>query len=433
LRRWPFAPVERGDLLVRWGLALAAFAAALAIRWFGAGVLPHSFPFLTFLPAVMLAAFWCGTAPSIVVAILSGLAAWGLFMGPRPFAATSTVLVGMSFFAFLCALPIWLIGRLRRVADEFRTLADNIPILCWMARPDGQIYWTNRRVTEYAGAPMDTQEEWEGQHDPAVLPLVEERWQRSVATGEPFEMTFPLKGADGVFRPFLTRGVPIRDDAGRVNRWFGVNIDVTAQERHEQQQQLLINELNHRVKNTLATVQSIAAQTLRSGADPRQLFENFEARLISLSEAHNLLTQASWEGAYVGDLVERAIRPFQNADRSAIEAQGPPVWLRSESVLSLSMALHELGTNAIKYGALSVAGGRVAVRWDLHPVTGGFQLSWSESGGPRVEPPSRRGFGLRLIERALAAERDGRTELNFRPDGLVCTITAKCRPALALE
>src|SRR3954467_8242033 len=108
---------------------------------------------------------------------------------------------------------------------------------------------------------------WQSVHDPAVLPAVLERWKGAIATGEPFEMTFPLRGADGVFRPFLTRVVPIRDAFGRVTRWFGVNIEVSAQQRHEQQQQVLINELNHRVKNTLATVQSIAAQTLRKGAD----------------------------------------------------------------------------------------------------------------------------------------------------------------------
>jgi len=253
---------------------------------------------------------------------------------------------------------------------------------------------------------------------------VRERWRQSRETGEPFEMTIPMKGADGLFRPFLTRAVPIRDEAGEITRWFGVNVEISEQQRYEQQQQLLINELNHRVKNTLATVQSISAQTLRSNKAPREVFQNFESRLISLSEAHNLLTQRSWQGADVGDIVERAARPFESVDRTVFEAHGPAVWLRSESALGLAMALHELATNAVKHGALSTVKGRVAVHWSYDPATGDFQLSWTESRGPAVKPLSRRGFGLRLIERALAGEAHAKAELSFRPEGLHCEIRA---------
>jgi PAS domain S-box-containing protein len=322
----------------------------------------------------------------------------------------------------------------QRLADEFRTLADNIPTLCWMAQPTGDIYWFNKRWRDYTGAFPETLTGWggwESAHDPAILPQVKLRWSRSLQTGEPFEMTFPLKGADGIFRPFLTRVVPIRDAGGRVTRWFGVNIEVSAQQRHEQQQQLLINELNHRVKNTLATVQSIAAQTLRGGGDPGEVFENFEARLLNLSEAHNLLTRRNWEGASVGELVERAAAPFRSPGRTAVEVHGPSVWLKSESALGLSMALHELVTNAQRHGALSTPAGRVEIRWTCDPQTGGFHLHWTERDGPAIQPPSRRGFGLRLIDRALAGEIRATSQLDFRPEGLVCTINATL-PATAL-
>jgi PAS domain S-box-containing protein len=317
-----------------------------------------------------------------------------------------------------------------RMADEFRALADNIPTLCWMAQPNGEIYWHNQRWHDYMGTTPNGLD-WTGVDDPAVLPLLRRRWRRSMETGEPFEMTFPLKGLDGVFRPFLTRVVPIRNAFGRVTRWFGVNIEVSAQKRHEEQQQVLINELNHRVKNTLATVQSIAAQTLRRGADPAEVFQNFEARLLNLSDARNLLTQRTWEGASVGELVERAARPFRTDGRAVIEAHGPSVWLKSESALGLSMALHELLTNAVKHGALSTAAGRIDVRWTCEPQSGAFQLNWTERGGPSAQPPERRGFGLRLIERALAGEIRARSHLDFRADGLVCTINATL-PASAL-
>ena len=127
-------------------------------------------------------------------------------------------------------------AELERRVEEFQMLADNIPTLCWMAHADGHIHWYNRRWYDYTGSDPESQEGWgwESAHDPEVLPRVAERWRRSLATGEPFEMTFPLKGADGVFRPFLTRVVPIRDPEGRITRWFGTNTDITAQREAEQ-------------------------------------------------------------------------------------------------------------------------------------------------------------------------------------------------------
>lgn len=130
-------------------------------------------------------------------------------------------------------------------AAEFRTLADNIPTLCWMARPDGHIYWYNRRWYEYTGTSIETQQGWgwDTVHDPAVLPAVLERWNRSLATGTEFEMTFPLKGADGSFRPFLTRVVPIRDERGDIVRWFGINTNVESLQSAQQSLQQRTAEL----------------------------------------------------------------------------------------------------------------------------------------------------------------------------------------------
>jgi PAS domain S-box-containing protein len=317
-----------------------------------------------------------------------------------------------------------------RLADEFKTLADNIPILCWMAGPDGRIYWFNQRWWDYIGASpkIEGRPDAESIHDPEHLPMVRDEWRRARETGTPFECTFPMRGADGEYRPFLTRAAPIHDKDGRIVRWFGVNIEVSEQKRHEQQLQLLINELNHRVKNTLATIQSIAAQTVRNGKEPREIFQAFESRLVSLSDAHNLLTQKSWEGADVAEIVQRATRPFEADDRHTIESGGPAVWLRAESALGLAMALHELATNAVKYGALSAEDGTVSVRWSYDPATYRFQLDWIEAGGPAVEPPDRRGFGLRLVQRALGGETGAETEVSFRPEGLHCRLTATLPP-----
>lgn len=358
-----------------------------------------------------------------------GVRAWTRIMGRAIRNPSGKLVAGVLAFVDIDAERR---GQLeaQRLADEFRALADNIPTLCWMAGADGRIYWFNQRWWDYMGASPKTEgiPDEKSVHDPEALPLVRKQWRRSLETGEPFELTFPLRGADGVYRPFLTRAVPIRDEAGRVTRWFGVNIEISEQKKYEQQQQLLINELNHRVKNTLATIQSIGAQTLHSGKAPNEIFQAFESRLVSLSEAHNLLTQKSWEGAEVADIVARAARPFECPDYKVIEAHGPSVWLKSESALGLAMALHELATNAVKHGALSLTEGRVSVRWSYDPATCAFQLDWTETGGPAVASPSRRGFGLRLVERALAGETASRTQLSFHREGLHCRITATLPP-----
>jgi PAS domain S-box-containing protein len=400
---------------------------------------------------------------------------------------------------------------------NFIALADNLPQLAWMADADGWIFWYNRRWYEYTGTTPAEMEGWGWQsvHDPAVLPDVLERWKASLATGEPFGMVFPLRGADGVFRPFLTRVQPLRDEDGRITRWFGTNTDISEQQataealaeekrrletlnrtaalvaaelqleklvqrvtdagveltgaqfgaffynvlnergesytlytisgvpreafskfpmprnthvfeptfrgtgtvrsdditkdprygknaphhgmpeghlpvrsylavpvisrsgevlgglffghsqpsmfttRHEellvgiaaqasigidnarlyeaaqreiaerrqaeQHRELLINELNHRVKNTLATVQSVAAQTLRNSAVEKETRETFDARLIALSEAHDLLTSENWDSTALGQVVAMALRPYRIDREERFEIAGPPI------------------------------------------------------------------------------------------------------------
>ncbi|MCK5911002.1 MAG: MASE1 domain-containing protein [Caulobacter sp.] len=193
--------------------------------------------------------------------------------------------------------------------------------------------------------------------------------------------------------------------------------ELAQRRRAEELQRLLINELNHRVKNTLATVQSLAAQTLRSSDDLATAREAFDRRLMALSATHNLLTQSSWASAELGDLVRQAAEPFV-ADRFI--ARGPSVSLSPARSLALSMALHELSTNALKYGALSVADGVVRLTWRV--TAGQLELVWAEEGGPPVVAPTRRGFGTRLISQALARELRGQVRLEHDPAGVRCEI-----------
>jgi PAS domain S-box-containing protein len=202
--------------------------------------------------------------------------------------------------------------------------------------------------------------------------------------------------------------------------------DQTEEREHEEAQKLLINELNHRVKNTLATVQSIAAQTLRASATTAEARPAFEERLFALAKAHDVLTRENWEGASLGDVVEEALAAHTDRHGTRFDIDGPDVRLAPRAALAIAMALNELATNAVKYGALSNESGRVLLRWRVAPDAGGpvLHLTWEEAGGPPVAPPERKGFGSRLIERGLAADLGGEVRLDYRPTGLVCTIAA---------
>jgi PAS domain S-box-containing protein len=214
------------------------------------------------------------------------------------------------------------------------------------------------------------------------------------------------------------------DEAGRPTRVVGATVDITERKRAELHLRLLVNELNHRVKNSLATIQAIAAQTFHAARSLPQAQEAFSARIVALAEAHDLLTRENWEGADLLDLLGRLEALHGGAERFVTE--GGPVRLSPRMALSLSMALHELATNAVKYGALSSTKGQVRIAWTV--VQGGAHprlvLTWTESGGPPVSPPTRRGFGSRLIERGLAAELSGEATIDFQPDGVVCRIEA---------
>jgi two-component sensor histidine kinase len=199
--------------------------------------------------------------------------------------------------------------------------------------------------------------------------------------------------------------------------------DRRAAEKHRE---LLINELNHRVKNTLATVQSIAAQTLRDRDVGTEVRNRLDARLIALSDVHNLLTEENLERTTFARVVDMALRPLRSERVDRFDVQGTEVHLSPKTALAIAMALHELAANAIKHGALSYEAGRVTLRWHVAEEDQGPRLrfEWRESGGPPVVPPARRGFGSRLIERGLAAELGGTVRLQYLPAGAVCVIDA---------
>jgi len=197
-----------------------------------------------------------------------------------------------------------------------------------------------------------------------------------------------------------------------------LTLEIEHRRRIERHQNLLLDELNHRVKNTLATVQAMATQTLKGlEAGPR---DTFLARLFALSSQHDLLTLDNWEGASFEGVLRRALRPWREQGRARFKVDGPAVHLDTKRALALGMAFHELAANAAKYGALSNASGLVKVTWTLEPDSRLLKLRWEEEGGPPVSKPSHRGFGLRLIEHGLGREISGKVTMDFRTQGLLC-------------
>jgi PAS domain S-box-containing protein len=247
-----------------------------------------------------------------------------------------------------------------------------------------------------------------------------------------FELEFRLLLPNGRVRWVSSRGSYARDPDGRTLSIHGVAMDVTERKLADERRQLLLNELNHRVKNTLATVQSIVSRTVRGSPGADDMRRDVEERLFALSRAHDVLTRENWESANLTDVVVEALRPYVEAG-GHLTTSGPDLRLAPSDVLGLSMALHELATNAAKYGALSAPSGRVEVAWriDTAATPPRLVLTWEELGGPLVEPPQRQGFGTRLIARSLAHEEDATVDLRFPPEGAVCTFVLPLRSGRA--
>lgn len=309
---------------------------------------------------------------------------------------------------------------LRESEDHYRHAVELNPQVAWTSLPDGRLNRVAQRWHEWTGTSGLAGSWKDGMHpDDHEVTLAE--WARCLATGETYDVEHRVKRRDGSYRWARSRAFPRRDAAGNIMLWYGSTEDVHERKVAEEHQRLLINELNHRVKNTLASVQAIAFQTLKGDVPLVEARARFEARLIALANAHDLLTEENWGGASLERVVQDATDHLAG-DADRFDIAGEPVHLVPRAALALAMALHELGTNAGKYGALSVEGGRVSIAWRIEGDL--LRLEWRERGGPPVAPPSRRGFGSRLIERGLEADLGGRVALLFEPDGVRCEIEA---------
>jgi PAS domain S-box-containing protein len=261
--------------------------------------------------------------------------------------------------------------------------------------------------------------------DPDQLALSMQAFEQKLREGGTTRLTVTVRARDG--RPLIweINSRLTTDSEGKPTGLHAIGRDVTEAKRAETHLRLLIDELNHRVKNTLAIVQGVAQQSFKGATDPAIARQAFEGRLAALSEAHNLLTREHWGAVSMAQIIGDAVAPH-GGDAGRFELEGPDLPILPKTAISLALAVHELATNAVKHGALSVPEGHVAIRWARARDNGGARLSlvWEERDGPMVLTPTRRGFGTRMIERGLAAELGGTARIDFRPEGLVCTVDA---------
>ncbi|WP_404338096.1 PAS domain S-box protein [Sphingomonas sp. MMS12-HWE2-04] len=259
--------------------------------------------------------------------------------------------------------------------------------------------------------------------DPDQFGIALDAFNKKLAEGGSTRLTVAVRAKDGRALVWEVNSQLTTDEEGRMTGLHAIGRDMTDAKRAETHLRLLIDELNHRVKNTLAIVQGIAQQTFKGGTDPAVARRAFEGRLAALSEAHNLLTRQHWGSVSMRQILDDAVAPHGGIEgRFAID--GPDLAIPPKTAISLALAIHELATNAVKHGALSRPEGRVAIAWGYSGAPPRLALRWEEHGGPPVAPPSRRGFGTRMIERGLAAELAGTVTIAFEPGGLVCTVDA---------
>lgn len=314
---------------------------------------------------------------------------------------------------------------LRESRKGLADLLQALPVAVYTTDAEGRITLFNKAAEELWGRTPEDGELWCGSlklFDAEGAPLPHEACPMATALKEHRavrDIEAVLERPDGTCIPFLPYPTPLLDEAGEMIGAVNMLVDITHHKEASERQQLLINELNHRVKNTLALVQSIAGLTIRSSEALPDFRDAFEKRLGALSRAHDLLNRTWWGAVPLRTVLEAELAPFV---RGRVELAGEDVALSPRQGIALTLILHELATNAAKHGALSVAKGKLRVEWERAPGTTELILAWNESGGPAVDPPTRKGFGSALIERSVNGDLGGGLEQHFDTDGYRCAI-----------
>ena len=322
-------------------------------------------------------------------------------------------------------------NALTDIETRFGLLADNISQLAWIANPAGGILWFNRRWFDYTGlTPEELQGYgWQKMLHPEHIERVNQRIAVDLASGDDWEDTFPILGKDGQFRWFLSRASPQRDAAGKIINWFGTATDITQQREAERRIELLLMEVNHRSKNLLSVVQSMARRTASTSED---FIPRLERRIAALAANQDVLVQRNWAAVPLRELIAAQLLFLEQADAQT-QVSGPDMVIQPGTAEALSMTLHELATNAEKYGAYSVPAGLVRISWDIGGTAADaeFVLRWTESGGPKVVQNKEPGFGSRIIRDVPRGRLRGEVETEFAPQGFRFTLRCPAANVLA--
>jgi two-component sensor histidine kinase len=419
-----------GRRIASYAAALIFVAAAMGVRFLLTSPLGESESVEPFYPAVLASAF-LGAGPGALAAIVSIAVVWYFFVPPAwSFGVQDANAVwALLLFAVCSVLIVALAEAYRRVrtaharADQLFKTVQDISL-------EGVVVY--RAVRDGTGKVADL----EYRYVNAAALAIMAKSDASEIVGRKLLERLPLAGQHPDLFPryckVLQTGAAAEAEYELGGRWFHSNVakledglvvtvqDISARRRSDERQTLLLQELNHRVKNVLASVIAMTTLTERGTRSTVEFKDKLLGRLHALARAHGLLSVSAWTNAAIDDVVRSTLEPYIQAEAPRFLIEGPPVSISSDVGLALNMALHELSTNAVKYGALSTAAGRIAIAWRFDPAEADFViLQWSESGGPPIDSPGAPGFGSRLLERALAAE-GGRIALTFPRTGACC-------------
>ncbi len=318
--------------------------------------------------------------------------------------------------------------RLKAREEWYLSVLEVLPAAIYTTDAEGHLTFFNQAAADLAGRrPALGTDEWcvtWRLFAPDGRPLPHEECPMAVAlkTGKPVRGTEKVaERPDGSRVPILPFPTPLHDSSGAMTGAVNMLVDISDRKRAEEQKTLLLRELAHRVNNTFAVILAITQQSLHTASSPKDFAETFTARLQALAQAHNLLLAQDWAGADLAELVKGQVAPFTLDADDKFRLEGPKVMLGPGQVIALGAVLHELATNACKYGALSAPGGKVDLGWDVATEDGGdhVRIVWTEHDGPRVKQPSKKGLGSRIIRRGLP---NATIDLRFDPSGVVCAI-----------
>ncbi len=328
-------------------------------------------------------------------------------------------------------------ATLRERERRFRELLDALPAAVYTTDAEGRITYYNEIAAEMWGVhPTLGSSEWCGSWKlfwPDGTPLPHDKCPMAIALKEDRVVRGQeaiAERPDGTRVPFIPYPTPLHDESGKLVGAVNMLVDITERKRAEEQQALLVRELHHRVKNTLATVQAIMGSTARSAETIEEFKTALIGRIGALAKTHRLLTDETGAVAF-GDLLHNELDAFDDGSDGCISLNGPEIYLSSQLAVSLGMAVHELTTNAAKYGALSVMGGKVDVTWSvtIEAKRRTLDFDWVESRGPAVTPPKRHGFGSRLLEFVLPGQIQAKANIDYQIDG----VRMRCSVPLPLE